>query len=67
MAEREIPVIEVVRNEANVLVFWCPFCFREHHHGGGEAFGKGDGHRAAHCGPDSPYAETGYVLKEVKA
>jgi hypothetical protein len=28
--------------------------------------GTGDGHRVAHChNPDSPYADTGYVLREV--
>ena len=39
-------------------MFWCPFCQRWHRHG------RGEGHRAAHCtSPESPFNETGYVLK----
>jgi hypothetical protein len=38
---------------------WCPFCHRFHHH---RSMG---GIRAAHChgNPDSPFRETGYILK----
>lgn len=29
--------------------------------------GTGDGHRAAHCGdPASPYANTGYIVREIR-
>ncbi len=48
------------------LRVWCVHCQRWHYHG------KGEGHRIAHCrhhggNPESPYLQTGYILREVKA
>ena len=39
-------------------MFLCPYCKKNHYHG------LGEGHRTAHCDPDSPLYETGYTLKE---
>jgi len=37
---------------------WCTHCRAWHYHG------AADGHRAARCHkPDSPYAETGYIIE----
>lgn len=44
---------------------WCPECGKFHGHGGGNAVGKGDGHRVAHCLIPSAYSTFGYYIKEV--
>lgn len=56
--QKKIPIIHAWR-EGRQLIFWCPYCRKEHYHG------LGDGHRAAHCFRESPYRETGYILEEV--
>jgi hypothetical protein len=38
---------------------WCPFCRREHFHGGPA------GPRVAHCDDGSPLNATGYVLRAI--
>jgi hypothetical protein len=38
---------------------WCHFCWCVHVHG------RGPGHREPHCGPQGPYARSGYVLEVV--
>jgi len=54
------PVLPAFVHDDGQVNVWCIYCGAWHHHGGG------DGHRAAHCShPDSPYRETGYVLRQV--
>lgn len=53
----DIPVVNIIDDGKNYK-FYCQFCKRWHRHG------RSEGHRVAHChNPDSPYSETGYVLK----
>jgi hypothetical protein len=61
------PIVPAVRTKNGTqLSVFCRYCGAHHLHGGGESFGDGDGHRAAHCwADDSPYRELGYVLREV--
>jgi len=42
-------------------ITWCEHCRRYHWHG------LGDGHRWAHCShpPETPFMETGYIIKVV--
>lgn len=49
------------REDGAGLKAWCPYCACWHLHG------KGDGHRVAHCDPESgsAFLESGYFLKEV--
>ena len=53
------PVIECEEREdiTKGLKFYCEYCAEEHLHG------IGDGHRLSHCKQNSPYSETGYILK----
>lgn len=37
--------------------FFCTYCLRYHYHG------AGPGHCSAHCSNETPYRETGYILK----
>lgn len=66
-----IPIAEARRKrhgDADTLHIDCPYCRREHTHGGGVAgseYGSGDGHRVSHC--DAPGSECGYYLYEVRA
>lgn len=63
---RKIPIIAVLRSKTDTLFFFCEHCGRDHVHGGCGGFGKGDGHRSAHCKkPNSPYDRLGYILKEL--
>lgn len=67
---KKFPLIKARRIRAEsdgtpLLVFWCPFCKREHVHGAGKNPGDGDGHRGAHChAEDSPFRPHGYILWE---
>lgn len=60
---KEIPVIMALPRPdfEGGFIFWCPFCKEWHKHG------RGPGHRAAHCygNPESPFYETGYILKPI--
>ncbi len=47
------------------LQFVCPFCGRQHRHGGGDGETPDGGHRVAHCFPSDLAPSTGYIL-EVK-
>lgn len=59
-SKMKIPVLMAVeRNKEGHLSVWCPYCERWHHHGIGE------GHKAAHCDGDSPFRQTGYIIKKV--
>jgi hypothetical protein len=52
------------RDRAQLQVF-CAYERTWHLHGAvGRNPGDGDGHRAAHCLKDTPYASTGYILRE---
>lgn len=55
----EPPVIECEEREdlPGGVKFHCQYCGKDHLHGIGE------GHRNSHCIEDSPYKETGYILK----
>lgn len=58
--EENFPIIYVkpiARKEGGGVKFRCPHCKRTHYHSAGE------GHRLAHCGEDSPFYESGYILK----
>jgi len=37
---------------------WCPYCDRFHYHGATE------GHRVAHCAPETPFSDLGYIIKK---
>lgn len=59
------PVVYVRRvtydNGIDSFQFDCEFCHRVHSHGAME------GHRWAHChNPESPFQDTGYILRERK-
>ena len=62
--ERETPIIGykegmpiiLCRSRRPNYIFYCQYCRHNHFHG------IGDGHRAAHCGLESPFYETGYYL-----
>jgi hypothetical protein len=56
--ETKYPVVEAIEygNEEG-LKMYCEYCKKWHHHGIYE------GHRVAHCDKDTPYKETGYILK----
>lgn len=62
---REAPVVDALLGSCGSCVsFWCPWCRRRHFHGAPD--GCGEGHRVAHCfRKESPYRETGYVLRQV--
>ena len=55
----KIPVLLAEADGNDRWRVWCPFCVKFHHHRSME------GIRAAHChdNPDSPFPETGYILK----
>ncbi len=59
--EEDIPIVKVeLRDDVlGGLKFWCPFCRVYHLHG------RGEGHRAPHCSTraNSPFSETGYILR----
>lgn len=61
MNKKEIPVVKVFKTESEKqYAFWCPYCKRYHYHGSASL-----GHRTAHCtNKNSPFRETGYILKE---
>ncbi|MHB1572150.1 MAG: hypothetical protein ACYC0H_23500 [Solirubrobacteraceae bacterium] len=59
--------VEVCENGQILLRAYCPYCAREHTHGGGNVTspinGKdGFGHRGAHC-PTGPFRDGGYYLE----
>lgn len=57
---KEYPVLQAFeRNQYGHLSVWCPYCKIFHNHGAGE------GHRIAHCNSDSPFKETGYIIKKI--
>jgi hypothetical protein len=56
LMEKNIPII-VCEEYNGQWRFWCPFCKKWHYHG------AEPGHRVAHCGSDSPFRETGYILR----
>jgi len=55
----KIPILLAEADGNDKWRVWCPFCVKFHHHRSME------GIRAAHChdNPDSPFRETGYILK----
>lgn len=61
MSKKEIPVVKVFKTEnQKQYIFWCPYCNCFHSHGAIAL-----GHRTAHCtNKNSPFRETGYILKE---
>ncbi len=72
----DIPTLPAYRTaDGSQLRVWCDYCPARsnsrrrgcwHYHGCGPEFGSGDGHRVAHCWvADSPYRQTGYILREV--
>lgn len=54
----EFPVLDAYL-EDNLLKVWCKHCKVWHYHGPVE------GHKVAHCGLNSPYSRTGYVIRKV--
>lgn len=59
--EKDLIVLAIERDAAGNLSTWCSYCCKFHHHGTSE------GHRVAHCiNEDSPFINTGYVLKKIK-
>ena len=49
----------VVDNLAQVE-FFCPYCAKYHRHGAGD--GGFEGHRSAHCTPETPLSMSSYYL-----
>jgi hypothetical protein len=43
--------------DGQTMQFWCFFCQKWHFHG------RGEGHRSAHCNRETPFSESGYILK----
>ena len=62
--EKKIPVLLAYKDDGFYKV-WCPFCRLYHAHGMASV-----GHRSAHCSEmgnyDSPFNETGYIIRPVK-
>ena len=60
----KIPTFEAKIISKSQCAFYCPACKKMHRHG------IEDGHRVAHCfshgNPNSPFKDTGYILKIVK-
>ncbi|MGI9118787.1 MAG: hypothetical protein ACR2G7_01430 [Acidimicrobiales bacterium] len=57
--DEQMPVLAGHPREDGLgLKVWCRWCDCWHVHG------DGSGHRVAHCGGDTPYAETGYLILE---
>ena len=71
MSEKQIPTVKgfIFRLSRGGwgFAFWCPYCRRFHHHGwtASSLKERKDGHRVAHCSPESNslYRETGYYLE----
>lgn len=58
--KKYLPVLAAFNNGRGGLAVWCPWCCTWHHHS------AGDGHREVHCHIDTPFRESGYILREVK-
>lgn len=56
-----LPLFKCIRNGIH-LVFYCPYCYREHSHGAGNDVPYTPSHRTAHCLGDSPLRENGYYI-----
>lgn len=64
-----------ISSDASQVTVWCAFCEDWHYHGRPRNYpGGGSGHRVAHCHDwgrygrrheNSPYAKTGYVVREL--
>ena len=50
------PALKAEWNTPGQWKAWCPHCRRYHFHA------PEPGHRVAHCAPDGPFTESGYVL-----
>jgi hypothetical protein len=61
ISEKDYPIVKCFV-EGKSVKFWCPFCKRWHFHGYSEN-GELDGHRGAHCSEQTPFTETGYIVK----
>jgi hypothetical protein len=69
----ETPIVEVTVSiswdkKGRLFTFWCPWCRKNHIHGGGyvdEPIEDYLGHRSSHCTGDvkSPLKTHGYILK----
>jgi hypothetical protein len=57
-----VPVLLAQDHGETQLKVWCPYCVQFHYHGRG----GGEGHRVAHCDPDScsPFIDTGYIIRK---
>ena len=60
---QKIPVFLCVKND-NQLIFFCPYCLKEHRHGaeGGRLKQYKLTLRSAHCFDDTPLKKTGYYI-----
>lgn len=57
MKGKDCPVLLAEEGKGGDWFVWCPFCKTNHHHS------KGEGSRVAHCTKETPFKETGYILK----
>lgn len=48
------------------ITFNCPWCGREHRHGGGNGKVPSAGYRATHCSNDGKLSDHDYILKVVE-
>jgi hypothetical protein len=51
------PELPAYHFKHGTVIVYCEHCGVWHHHGA-----QSLGHRWAHCGPESPYSDTGYTL-----
>lgn len=52
------PVLLAEENKDGTLKAWCPYCAKYHQHG------IDTGLVQAHCFPESPFSDTGYILRK---
>ncbi len=60
-----IPTVEGYHTAGGDIEIFCPYCQTWHHHGLLRGRDHGSGYRGAHCSCNSPFALTGYVIKDM--
>jgi len=61
--DKSCPIVKCfVSSSGRTVKFWCPYCQKWHIHGSYEG-GNWEGHRVAHCYEETPFSDTGYILK----
>jgi hypothetical protein len=60
--KRKYPILRGRIVNERLLFVHCPWCDREHLHGYDPLDKMRSQHRAAHCDPESPFHEHGYLI-----